>query len=171
MLGLCRQGSCWEHVWSMLTLCRPCVGPMLAHVGPILGPWWGMLGHVGPMSGSCYVGPMLGPCWAHFQHVEPKFGNSPAFWPFQKSRKTQDSRAIKGPPNSHQPRPKLNSYWNCNCFWLININAGAQERLSTFGAGRFHSVIGLVIAKTRRLLKAHPDATRRACVLFCTCRR
>ena len=59
-------GLCWEQVVPVLGQ----VGPMLSHLGPILGLCWAKSGYIGPgwtYVGLCWahLGPMLGLCWAH----------------------------------------------------------------------------------------------------------
>ena len=81
-LGLCchvgpsraHVEQCWAHLWLMLGQ----AGPMLSHVGRILGLCWPRLGlcwamlgpswaHVGPMLGLCW--PVLGLCWPMLSHL------------------------------------------------------------------------------------------------------
>ena len=75
----------------MLGLCR-------AHVGSIVGS---MLSHVGPMLRPCRAYGEA--CWAMLGHVEPLLSPRLAIYflgPLKRGKtgKTQDSRAIKGPP-------------------------------------------------------------------------
>ena len=72
----CAQvGPMLSHLGLMLGASWAYVGPsrahVLSHVGPILGVCWAKLGpswaHVGPMLGPC--GPMLGLCWPTLSHL------------------------------------------------------------------------------------------------------
>jgi hypothetical protein len=83
------------------------VGPMLRHVGLMLGPCWAYVEASWAMLGLCwgYVGPMLGhlgPCWAY---VGPMLGHVD----LGHSINVEKHWILVLEQNKHTPKLKLNN--------------------------------------------------------------